>query len=226
MSLEGQEGTPENGRGAAHARLMDGVYRSQRHIYDLTRKYYLLGRDRLIRELKPAPGQTVLEVGCGTGRNMILAARRYPEARFYGFDISEMMLETAENKVRAAGLSDRITLAQGDASDFTAQALFGIEAADRVFCSYTLSMIPPWRAALEQALQATAADGSFHVVDFGQQERLPGAARALLGRWLALFHVTARPDLRDALEEAAAKAGRRLEFTPLYRGYTWLGAIR
>ncbi|RUV53463.1 SAM-dependent methyltransferase, partial [Mesorhizobium sp. M5C.F.Ca.IN.020.14.1.1] len=33
---------------ARHAELMDGVYRWQRHIYDLTRKYYLLGRDRLI----------------------------------------------------------------------------------------------------------------------------------------------------------------------------------
>ncbi|TIV74063.1 MAG: SAM-dependent methyltransferase, partial [Mesorhizobium sp.] len=33
---------------ASHAELMDGVYRWQRHIYDLTRKYYLLGRDRLI----------------------------------------------------------------------------------------------------------------------------------------------------------------------------------
>ena len=215
-----------DGGGAAHARLMDGVYRSQRHFYDLTRKYYLLGRDRVIRELKPEPGQRVLEVGCGTGRNLIQAAKRYPQAVFYGFDISEMMLETARKNVKRAGLSDRITLAQGDASDFSCQALFGFEAADRVFCSYTLSMIPPWRAALAQAVKATAADGSLHVVDFGQQEQLPGMARKLLGQWLALFHVTARPDLRAALEEAAAAAGRKLEFTPLYRGYTWLGAIR
>ncbi|MEM9724556.1 MAG: class I SAM-dependent methyltransferase [Pseudomonadota bacterium] len=214
------------GGDAAHARLMDGVYRSQRHIYDATRKYYLLGRDRLIRELKPAPGHAVLEVGCGTGRNMILAARRYPQARFYGFDISEMMLETAQRKIDKAGLSDRITLAQGDASDFSMAGLFGVEKAERVFCSYTLSMIPPWRAAIEQSLAALTPGGELHVVDFGQQERLPAAARALLGRWLALFHVTARPDLRDALEQAADAAGRELAFTPLYRGYTWLGAIR
>ena len=32
----------------SHARLMDSVYRHQRHIYDLTRKFYLLGRDDLI----------------------------------------------------------------------------------------------------------------------------------------------------------------------------------
>ena len=32
-----------------HAALMDTVYRGQRHIYDATRKYFLFGRDRLIR---------------------------------------------------------------------------------------------------------------------------------------------------------------------------------
>ncbi len=38
----------------SHAELMDGVYRYQRHVYDLTRKYYLLGRDRLIDGLDVA----------------------------------------------------------------------------------------------------------------------------------------------------------------------------
>ena len=74
---------------------MDGVYRYQRHIYDLTRKYYLLGRDRLLAGLDVPPDGTVLELGCGTGRNIVLAARRYPAARFFGLDISAAMLETA-----------------------------------------------------------------------------------------------------------------------------------
>ena len=49
---------------------MNRMYRRQRHIYDGTRRYYLLGRDRLISGLKPAPGASVLEIGCGTGRNL------------------------------------------------------------------------------------------------------------------------------------------------------------
>ena len=65
-----------------HAGLMDSVYRSQRHIYDVTRKYYLLGRDRMIENLAPHDGANVLEVGCGTGRNLILAAQKYPNATF------------------------------------------------------------------------------------------------------------------------------------------------
>jgi len=57
---------------------MDRQYRWQRHIYDLTRKPYLLGRDRLVAELLPTPGARVLEIGCGTGRNLIRIARTYP----------------------------------------------------------------------------------------------------------------------------------------------------
>ncbi|MDP3895918.1 MAG: class I SAM-dependent methyltransferase, partial [Mesorhizobium sp.] len=72
----------------AHAALMDGIYRRQRHIYDATRKYYLLGRDRMLERLDVPPGGAVLELGCGTGRNIVAAARRYPGARFCGLDIS------------------------------------------------------------------------------------------------------------------------------------------
>src|SRR5204862_213321 len=118
-----------------HAGHMDAIYRSQRHIYDLTRKYYLLGRDALIDGIAPPPGGSVLEIGCGTGRNLIAAARRWPDARFYGIDISEAMLQTARAKVAKAGLSDRIVLAQGDATAFDAEALFGIATFDRFFPS-------------------------------------------------------------------------------------------
>ena len=50
--------------------LMNRIYRCQHHIYDLTRKYYLLGRDRLLAGLRPHAGDAVLEIGCGTGRNL------------------------------------------------------------------------------------------------------------------------------------------------------------
>ena len=81
--------------GHSHAELMDGVYRYQRHVYDLTRKYYLLGRDRLIDGLDIPPEGSVLELGCGTGRNLVQAAQAYPRAELCGLDISAEMLETA-----------------------------------------------------------------------------------------------------------------------------------
>ncbi|MBZ9908745.1 class I SAM-dependent methyltransferase [Mesorhizobium sp. BR115XR7A] len=211
---------------ASHAELMDGVYRWQRHVYDLTRKYYLLGRDKLISGLDVPSGGTVLELGCGTGRNIILAARAYPDARFFGLDISAEMLETAGAAVAREGLSDRVMLARGDATDFNAKALFGQGSFDRVFVSYSLSMIPGWEKTVSAALAALAPMGSLHVVDFGQQEGLPGWFRTLLRGWLKKFHVTPRESLRDVLESEAERTGATFRFRTLCHGYSWLAVIK
>ncbi len=208
----------------SHAGRMDAIYKSQRHIYDLTRKYYLLGRDRLINGLAPPPGGSVLEVGCGTGRNLILAARRWPEARLFGLDISEAMLETAAANIAKAGLSDRIRFAPADATHFVPQTLFGEAAFDRIFQSYTLSMIPNWQGALQEGVRHLASTGELHVVDFGQQEHLPAPFRKALFAWLARFHVEPRAGLRSALAEAAGD--RAVHFAPLYRGYAWSAMVR
>ena len=205
----------------SHARRMDAVYRTQRHFYDLTRKYYLLGRDRLIAGLDAGPGVQVLEVGCGTGRNLIAAARRWRGARFTGFDISAAMLDTAHRSVGRAGFDDRIALKQADACAFTTAPCFADRRFDRIFLSYTLSMIPGWELALEEAVGALAPGGSLHIVDFGQQERLPRWFRAMLFAWLHQFHVSPRAALPAVLEDVASRHGRRLRFRSRYRGYAW-----
>ena len=207
---------------AAHGGLMDAIYRNQRHFYDLTRKYYLLGRDRVIEDLNVPLGGKVLETACGTGRNLIIAARRYPDSRFYGLDISEEMLKQARKNIVKAGLEDRITLAQGDATDFDPQALFGVAKFDRAFISYGLSMIPPWREAIGEAMRHLKKDGSLHIVDFGQQEELPRWFRRMLVAWLTSFHVHPRPDLEEALHAA----GTHVRFEHLYRDYARLGIVR
>lgn len=205
-----------------HGALMDQVYRYQRHIYDITRKYYLLGRDRLISDLAPGPGDTVLEIGVGTGRNLVKAAARYPQTPFFGVDISREMLDTAAHKIDRHDLSDRVQIDQADATDFSPEALFDQATFARVYFSYTLSMIPDWRAALDQALQVTAPDGRLLVADFGQQEGLPRWTRTVLRWWLGLFHVDPQADLVDGAREIAARHGNRpVTFTPRYRGYCW-----
>lgn len=205
---------------------MDAIYRTQRHFYDLTRKYYLLGRDRLIAGLAPPPAGSVLEIGCGTGRNLIAAARAWPAARCYGIDISAAMLETARARVAAAGLAGRIVLAQGDASAFDAPALFGMPAFDRIFQSYTLSMIPDWHGAIGEAAGKLAPGGRLDIVDFGQQEALPRWFRALLVAWLATFDVCPRADLVAAVDRVAATQDLSGSFAALYRGYAWTASLR
>ena len=208
-----------------HAALMDNVYRRQRHIYDATRKFYLLGRDPLIAGLAPPDGGAVLEIACGTGRNLIAIAKRWPNAKAYGFDISQEMLVTARANVARAGLAARVKLAQGDAAAFDSSALFGRATFERVVISYALSMIPPWRAAIDAALAALAPDGELHVVDFGDQAHWPAPLRRALRRWLDAFEVSPREDLRTALGEASARQGRSLAFAPKYRRYAALARI-
>jgi S-adenosylmethionine-diacylgycerolhomoserine-N-methlytransferase len=214
------------GHPGSHAWLMDGVYRYQRHIYDVTRKYYLLGRDRLLECLDVPLEGTVLEIGCGTGRNMVLASRLYPEARLFGFDISAEMLRTAAASLAKEGIAGRAKLAEGDATAFDPLQLFGRAHFDRVFISYALSMIPGWERAIGGALACLAPGGSLHIVDFGSQERLPRWFRSMLRAWLARFHVTPRDTMSAELERHARAVGMSLEFTSLYRGYAVYAVVR
>ena len=206
-----------------HGELMDSVYRTQRHIYDLTRKYYLLGRDGLIADLAPPPGGSVLEIGCGTGRNLIAVGQAWPEAQLFGIDISEAMLETARGAMMKAGVP--AMLARGDACDFDAQALFGRAGFDRVFISYALSMIPDWEAALAQAARCVAPGGRLEVVDFGQQDRLPSLWKRALFGWLAQFHVAPRAELGRAIAGLARENGAAGYSRSLYRGYAVRGGL-
>jgi len=211
---------------AGHARRMDAIYGVQRHIYDLTRKHYLLGRDRLIARLAVPEGGQVLEIGCGTARNIALAARRYPTAHFHGLDISAEMLKSAERKLRKQGLAGGCSLALADATDFDPQVLFGRAEFDRIFCSYTLSMIPGWGKALALCCGLLAPGGELHLVDFGRQEGLPRWFAAGLRAWLARFHVTPRADLFDVCAALARQHGLTLETERLHRDYARRAVLR
>lgn len=202
------------------------MYRLQRHIYDASRRYYLPGRDRLIASLDVAPGGTVLEAGCGTGRNLIKAALLYPEARLYGFDISDEMLKAARASIARRGLTDRIQIAQGDALDFDPLKAFGIEAFDRIYFSYALSMIPRWQMALQHAGSMLAQKGSLHAADFGQFEALPGLVRKMMFAWLRQFHVAPRAELHSEFAALAAARGGQATFEPRHGGYDWYAGFR
>lgn len=207
-----------------HALLMDRIYRWQRRfgIYDATRKYYLLGRDPMLAGLRPKPGGAVLEIGCGTGRNLVKAARLYPEARFHGIDISQEMLAAAEKAIEGAGLGDRVRLARADAAAFDPQSAFGQEGYDRIFISYAVSMIPQWRQVMAEAMARLAPGGELHVADFGDMAGLPRWFGRAMTRWLGWHHVMPRADL---LTVAAEQGGRSVE-KRLHRGFSWIAVIR
>ena len=112
-------------------------------------------------------------------------------------------------------------LGQGDAASFDPRPVFGKSRFDRIYFSYTLSMIPDWRRAVANALDLLAPEGQLHIVDFGQCERLPRTARAALFTWLSWFGVTPCADLNDELQAQVAARDCSFAFTPLHRGYAW-----
>jgi S-adenosylmethionine-diacylgycerolhomoserine-N-methlytransferase len=204
------------------ATAMDRMYRHQRHIYDLTRKFYLFGRDRLIGALAPAPGAHVCEIGCGTARNLVKLARRYPAITLYGIDASAEMLKTADAAVVRAGLIGRVETRRCLAEQLDPARTFALgESFDNVICSYSLSMIPSWRGALERALTVLKPGGRLDIVDFWNDTSLPGWLRRVLGAWLALFDVTPRPEIAAHLREIAAERGGHLTVARILGGYAF-----
>jgi S-adenosylmethionine-diacylgycerolhomoserine-N-methlytransferase len=204
---------------------MDRMYRMQRYFYDVTRKYYLLGRDKLLDEMAVRPGEAVLEVGCGTARNLIILGRRHRDAKLFGLDASAAMLETAQAKVGAAGLKN-IKLKTALADDFTFDKTFGLtDPFDKIFFSYSISMIPPWRESINNALRNLRPGGELFIVDFYDQADLPAPFRKFLKWWLSNFHVQFWPELIPHLRSLEGDSVLSVEIQPLSRRYSFIAKL-
>jgi len=140
---------------------IERYYRFQSKIYDATRWLFLFGRTTVIDELAKAgrDPRHIVEIGCGTGRNLAVLARRFSAAKITGIDLSEEMLCIARRKLGIFG--DRIALQHRVHSSVLD------EPADAVLFSYSLSMMNPgWQTALASAVRGLTAGGVLAVVDF------------------------------------------------------------
>jgi S-adenosylmethionine-diacylgycerolhomoserine-N-methlytransferase len=201
---------------------MDRMYRWTRHIYDASRKYYLLGRDVLIERLSPKNSDVICEVGCGTARNLIKMARAYPSNSFYGLDASDEMLKTASSNLKRNGLDGKIKIVQAFAQSFDPAQHFGrTQPFDKIVFSYALSIIPPWQESLDHALALLPKGGQLHIVDFGGQAGLPKFFRAFIYWWLRQFHVYYKPEIESYLKQLERNGQGSLQFENLYGGYCY-----
>ena len=232
--------------GTDHAAAMDRMYRLTRHVYDLTRRYYLLGRDRMLERVVTARNTATLEVGCGTARNLIKLAQRPEAGRLYGLDASHEMLETAATSIERSlgitaspaapqsgeggagqGFKEPIVLRQGLAEQLDAQRMFGRdEPFDTIFFSYCLSMIPTWPGAIDAAMANLRPGGHLLIVDFWDQKDLPSVFAAGLKRWLAMFHVHYRPEVHDAIVDLGKSGRGEVEFESVARRYAYIASIQ
>jgi S-adenosylmethionine-diacylgycerolhomoserine-N-methlytransferase len=183
-----------------HRRFLNSYYRRSRHIYDLTRKYYLFGRDRALDALAAETWSTLVELGPGTGRNLRALRRARPDARLGGIEPCDEMLKHASARCPWAAL------VHGFAESADLAAVHGA-APDRVLFSYCLSMVKDPVAAIARARRMVAPTGAVVVVDFADMATMPGAARGAIRAWIGAFRVT---PLEGALFE-----GARVTFGPM-----------
>ena len=79
---------------------LEKYYRFHSRIYDATRWIFLFGRDRLVKEIAASFQPTrILEIGCGTGKNLVRLREMFPGVDLTGLDLSQDMLEVARKKL-------------------------------------------------------------------------------------------------------------------------------
>ena len=181
------------------AGAVEAYYRRHAQIYDATRWSFLFGRTAILRDISAAGTPSrILEVGCGTGRNLAALCRHFPRAMVTGVDLSEAMLERARQKTapfgRRVSLVGRAYAAPLRAGGF-----------DLVLFSYALSMFNPgYEAALAAAQRDLAPGGHVAVVDF-HDTRLP-----VFAQWMGLNHVRMDGQLQGPLRARFERVSERV----------------
>jgi len=94
-------------------------------------------REAGLRMLAPQPGETVLEIGFGTGHALVwLACAVGHSGKVHGIDLSDGMMAVTEALLRHEGIADRVALRTGDATGLPYPA----DSMDAVFMSFTLEL--------------------------------------------------------------------------------------
>ena len=139
-------------------------------IYDLItgpleRKF----RDMGLNQLDVKQGETVLEIGFGTGHCLEEVTRRVGEnGKAYGIDISSGMLDITRKRVEKKGLVDRVELHCGDAMSMP----YEDNMFDTVFMSFTLELFdtPEIPAVLKEIKRVLKLKGRLGVVSMSKED--------------------------------------------------------
>jgi ubiquinone/menaquinone biosynthesis C-methylase UbiE len=190
---------------------MINTYQKRAANYDVTANlYYLIGypewkyRRLTVDALRLQPGDTVVEIGCGTGLNFELYQERIgPEGRIIGVDLTKAMLEQARQRVEEEGW-ENVELIHQDARDYEFPA-----NVDAIISTFALSLIPEAPEIVRRAAEALAEGGRMAVVDLQIPESWPDWAISIGMAIVKPFAVTAEwvarrpwPTIQAAMREA------------------------
>ena len=205
------------------------TYRKKAKHYDITSRLYPVPgypqrtqRLRAVRALRLRPGNTVVDMACGTGLNFALLEKVVgPGGRIIGVDLTDAMLARAQDRIKKNGWSN-VSLVQADAADFDFPA-----EVNAVLSTYALSQVPECAEVIAHGAAALSGGGRWVVLDLKVPDNTPG--------WLAqLGTATVRPFafidewiMRrpwEAIRAAMREELSDLSWTELFFGTAFLAA--
>lgn len=164
-------------------------YRLHAQIYDATRWSFLFGRTGIIEQIPDLPANPhILEVGCGTGKNLIQLKQKYSNASITGADLSPDMLKKAKNKITDSSITlKRMRYGSGN---------LNTENYDLILLSYSLTMMgAEYRQIITALKNDLNTDGYLAVVDFHT------SPFSWFQKWMEMNHVDFEGNLYSALGE-------------------------
>ena len=163
-------------------------------------------RRRAAARLALKPGDRVLEIGCGTGRNFPhLQAQVGPRGRIYGVDLSTGMLAKAQELCEREQWKN-VELVQEDAADYVAA-----EPLDAVMFGLSYNTMPNHRAVLKQALKQLRAGGRIVIMDGKLPRGLGGRLLLPFSLWLMKLTMLGNPLIKPWNDLAAVVDGFAME---------------
>jgi len=205
------------------------TYRKKAKHYDITSRLYPVPgypqrsqRLRAAQALGLRPGDTVVEVACGTGLNFSLLEQAIgPDGRIVGVDLTDAMLAQAQHRIETNGWSN-VSLVQADAAAFDFPA-----EVDAILSTYALSHLPECRDVIAHGAAALSPGGRWVVLDLKVPDNAP---RRLAQLGIALARpfgsidewIVRRPweEIRAAMRDSLAD----LSWTELLYGTAFLAA--
>jgi demethylmenaquinone methyltransferase/2-methoxy-6-polyprenyl-1,4-benzoquinol methylase len=155
-----------NDADATRERLI-GTYRRKAKHYDVVSRFYPAPgypqrgqRRRAVGALGLRPGDTVVDVACGTGLNFSLLERAIgPNGRIVGVDLTDAMLAQAQHRIEANGWNN-VSLVQADAAEFAFPA-----EVDAILSTYALTQVPECGEVIAHGAAALSPGGRWAVLD-------------------------------------------------------------
>ena len=151
------------------------TYRKKAKHYDITSRLYpapgypqRAQRLGAVEALGLRPGDSVIDIACGTGLNFPLIEDVIgPAGRIVGVDLTDAMLAHAQDRIKTNGWSN-VSLVEADAAHFDFPA-----DVDAIVCTYALSQVPECAEVIAHGAAALSGGGRWVVLDLKVPDNTP-----------------------------------------------------